>query len=248
MPFPGRRNQRQTHPAAGGNPTPQTHFDGSGAYRNYGQPSQQYQGHPNAGAYQNYNPQHQNGHGHGGHPPHNADSRLWDWFIAVDTDHSGEISASELQRALVNGNWTAFDVDTCKMLMSIFDTDRSGSIDFTEFAGLWKYIEEWQKVFHHFDADNSGTIDSQELSNALRQFGYNLNHRLLGLLQSKFESLPDEGYSIRKSAPGITFDRFVRACVTVKTLTEAFQRLDTDRDGWITINYETFLATILSAP
>ena len=24
--------------------------------------------------------------------------------------------------------------------------------------------------------------------------------------------------------PGITFDRFVRACVTVKTLTEAFQR------------------------
>ena len=59
---------------------------------------------------------------------------------------------------------------------------------------------------------------------------------------------------------GITFDRFVRACVVVKTLTEAFQRcalgvrsgcviwilisiyrVDTDRDGWIQINYEEFM-------
>jgi hypothetical protein len=32
-------------------------------------------------------------------------------------------------------------------------------------------------------------------------------------------------------AGGITFDRFVRACVVIKQLTEAFQRLDTDRVG-----------------
>ena len=28
---------------------------------------------------------------------------------------------------------------------------------------------------------------------------------------------------------GITFDRFVRACVVIKQLTEAFQKIDTDR-------------------
>ena len=48
--------------------------------------------------------------------------------------------------------------------------------------------------------------------------------------------------------PGITFDRFVRCCVVIKTLTESFQRLDTDRDGWIQINYDTFMQTVLSAP
>ena len=32
-------------------------------------------------------------------------------------------------------------------------------------------------------------------------------------------------------ANGITFDRFVRACVVVKSLTENFQRLDTHRQG-----------------
>ena len=48
--------------------------------------------------------------------------------------------------------------------------------------------------------------------------------------------------------PGISFDRFVRACVVIKTLTESFQRLDTDRDGWIQINYDQFMQTVLAAP
>lgn len=38
----------------------------------------------------------------------------------------------------------AFDLDTVKMLMSIFDTDRSGTIGFNEFSGLWRYIKDWQ--------------------------------------------------------------------------------------------------------
>lgn len=38
----------------------------------------------------------------------------------------------------------AFDLDTVKMLMGIFDTDRSGTIGFNEFSGLWRYIKDWQ--------------------------------------------------------------------------------------------------------
>lgn len=48
--------------------------------------------------------------------------------------------------------------------------------------------------------------------------------------------------------PGISFDRFVRACVVVKQLSESFGRLDTDRDGWIQINYDQFMHTVLSLP
>lgn len=47
-------------------------------------------------------------------------NRLWNWFITVDEDRSGQITATELQRALVNGNWSPFDLDTTKMLMGIF--------------------------------------------------------------------------------------------------------------------------------
>jgi len=178
-------------------------------------------------------------------PPPGADPQLWHWFTTVDEDHSGQITAEELQRALVNGNWSPFDLDTVKMLMGIFDVDRSGSINFSEFAGLWKYIADWQNVFRHFDSDRSGSIDREELTNALKQFGYNLSPGLIGLICNKYAALPASAYG---PPPSVAFDRFVRCCVAIKTLTESFQRLDTDHDGWVRMNYDTFLHMTLSAP
>ncbi|KAJ7247161.1 hypothetical protein B0H12DRAFT_1125445 [Mycena haematopus] len=185
--------------------------------------------------------------GHG--PPPGADPQLWNWFSSVDTDRSGAITAQELERALINGDWTPFDLDTVKLLMSIFDTDRSGTIGFNEFAGLWKYIKDWQNVFKHFDRDRSGSIDGSELRDALAQFGFNLSPHLLVLVQRKYAGVaPARPGMASQAPPGITFDRFVRACVVVKQLSEAFGRLDTDRDGWIQIGYEGFMETVLSLP
>lgn len=93
------------------------------------------------------------------------------------------------ERALINGDWSPFDLDTVKLLMSIFDTDRSGTIGFNEFAGLWKYIKDWQNVFRHFDRDRSGSIDGAELHQALQQFGFNLSPALLHLLERKYGTL-----------------------------------------------------------
>ena len=55
-----------------------------------------------------------------------------------------------------------------------------------EFAGLWKYIADWQNVFKHFDRDQSGSIDGHELAQALRSFGYNLSPFLLSLVEQKY--------------------------------------------------------------
>ncbi|KAF9001907.1 hypothetical protein BDQ17DRAFT_1357698 [Cyathus striatus] len=194
------------------------------------------------------NPRHsyqQGGYSYQPAPPAGADPQLWQWFTAVDADKSGSITVTELQSALLNGNWTRFDLDTVKMLMSIFDTDHNGTISFTEFAGLWKYISDWQNVFRHFDRDRSGSIDGAELAQALQSFGYNLSPRLLSQIEQKYASEPTAGFA---ASSGITFDRFVRACVAVKTLTESFQRADTDRDGWIQVNYEQYMSMVLGAP
>ncbi|KAG9050031.1 hypothetical protein FS837_008011 [Tulasnella sp. UAMH 9824] len=128
--------------------------------------------------------------------------------------------------------------------MSIFDTDRSGTIGFSEFQGLWNYIKDWQGVFRHFDTDRSGAIDTAELNNALRQFGYNLSPALLGLVQRKYT----QGSGRPGASGGITFDRFVRCCVVLKQVTEAFQKLDPDHNGSVTLNYDTFVKIILQAP
>ncbi|KAN0064978.1 hypothetical protein ACQY0O_002036 [Thecaphora frezii] len=119
-------------------------------------------------------------------PPPGADPQLWSWFVAVDRDQSGNINPTELSQALINGDWTPFDLDTVKMLMSVFDVDRSGQISFNEFAGLWKYIKDWQDVFRRFDTDRSGSIDQGELANALSSFGYRLSPNLLRILSQKY--------------------------------------------------------------
>ncbi|KDQ56332.1 hypothetical protein JAAARDRAFT_158370 [Jaapia argillacea MUCL 33604] len=224
----------------------------------YGAPpaSGGYGAHPPSGGYGATPPSYGAQRGPGGFnapppagPPPGADPQLWNWFAAVDADRSGSISVFELEKALVNGDWTPFDLDTVKLLMSIFDTDRSGTITFNEFAGLWKYIKDWQNVFRHFDRDRSGSVDSGELQEALRQFGFNLSPPLLALVEKKYDVFKATGVAgPGQREPGISFDRFVRCCVVIKQLSESFQRLDTDRDGWIQINYDQFMSTVLSLP
>jgi hypothetical protein len=48
--------------------------------------------------------------------------------------------------------------------------------------------------------------------------------------------------------PGILFDRFVPACEVLNQVDKAFKALDTDKDGWATINYLQLLRTVLSMP
>lgn len=143
------------------------------------------------------------------------------------------------------------------MLMSIFDTNGDGHIAFNEFAGLWKYIKEWQHVYNIADNDNSGSIDGEELQKALRQFGFALSPNLILLVARKYEikastqnavsAMPGDHTGTLKSL-SISFDRFIRACVFVKQLTEAFRGIDTDHDGWIQINYEQFMEIVLKGP
>ena len=39
------------------------------------------------------------------------------WFNAVDQDRSGQITAAELSKALVNGNWSNFSEEACRMMI-----------------------------------------------------------------------------------------------------------------------------------
>ena len=55
-----------------------------------------------------------------------VDPSVAQWFSAVDTDRSGQISAQELQRALVNGNWSHFSEEACRMMIGEYFTIAQG--------------------------------------------------------------------------------------------------------------------------
>ncbi|KAK9702855.1 hypothetical protein K7432_011038 [Basidiobolus ranarum] len=164
--------------------------------------------------------------------------QLQAWFQAVDVDHSGGISADELQKALLNGDWSPFNIETVRMMINMFDRDDNGTINYQEFCGLWKYIEDWKRCFMGFDKDQSGSIDQNELKNAMITFGYNLSDKFLSMMIRKYD---------KKGTGNITFDNFIQVSVTVRTLTDSFRRFDTDSDGWVTINYEQFMELVVSS-
>merc|ERR1711874_929005 len=93
-----------------------------------------------------------------------VDPSVAQWFSAVDTDRSGQISAQELQRALVNGNWSHFSEEACRMMIDMYDKNASGSIDVNEFQQLFNAINQWKSVFQGYDKDKSGSIEQSELT------------------------------------------------------------------------------------
>jgi Ca2+-binding EF-hand superfamily protein len=63
----------------------------------------------------------------------------------------------------ISGSWTAFNPETVRLMIGMFDRDHTGTINFQEFGSLWKYVQDWQRTFKSYDRDNSGSIDKNEL-------------------------------------------------------------------------------------
>jgi len=177
------------------------------------------------------------GYGGAHQPPPGVNPELWQWFQAVDADHSGKITAIELQQALTNGNWSHFNAETCRLMIGMFDKDRNGTIDIYEFAALWKYIQDWKQCFDGFDKDRSGNIDAQELTNAFTSFGYRLS--------PQFSQTVIRTFDRKRGGQRINFDDFIQACVMLKSLTDKFRGYDTRQQGMINISYEQFLEMVL---
>jgi Ca2+-binding EF-hand superfamily protein len=82
--------------------------------------------------------------------------------------------------------------------------------------------QDWHGIFLRFDRDDSGTIDRKELHAALLGFGFSLPPEMVKRLEKRFAPPPQPGLEHQKK--GISFDRFLLACVTVKHYTEAFRK------------------------
>jgi len=94
----------------------------------------------------------------------------------------------------------------------------------------------------------------------LSKFGYKLSPPLQDLLKRKYDvnwasghaaagggsaAAPPAGSSVPS---GISFDRFMRACVVVKQLKESFESLERDPYGKVKIDYEMFLKMVFKLP
>ncbi|ODN77426.1 hypothetical protein L202_04605 [Cryptococcus amylolentus CBS 6039] len=176
------------------------------------------------------------------------DVELRNMFNAFDSTRTGQLSGGDLQRLLAKDATMDAREDSVKMLMNIFDTDRSGSINFQEFEGLYRYIQDWHGIFRRFDTDASGLIDRAELHSALLGFGFSLPPEMVDKIEKRFGPPPTPAGGRKVEGDGISFDRFLMACVTVKHYSEGFRAVDVRNEGRVSMDYNKFMEMILDAP
>lgn len=126
-------------------------------------------------------------------------------------NRSGRITASELRQALKNGNNSYFSQEICNTLITLFDVDKTTTIDFNEFQQLFGFINQWKSAFEMYDKDNSCSIDEKELEQTFIQMGYRFSSQMIETIMKKFDSPSKKGQ--------ISFENFILACVKIHKLT-----------------------------
>uniref|UniRef100_A0A3P8U2A9 Peflin n=1 Tax=Amphiprion percula TaxID=161767 RepID=A0A3P8U2A9_AMPPE len=177
-------------------------------------------------------------HAPAGNVPPGVNPEAYQWFQTVDTDRSGFINMKELKQALVNSNWSAFNDETCLMMINMFDKTRSGRIDLFGFSALWDFMQRWRALFQQYDRDRSGSISGAELHQALAQMGYNLSPQFSETLVQRF--------TFRGGRPGIQLDRFIQVCTQLQSMTQVFRERDRNMTGNVRLSYEDFLSGTIS--
>lgn len=101
------------------------------------------------------------------------------------TGNDGKLDAAELQKFIevvsdedVNQR-IVFNVEQCRSLLPMADTNRSGRLNFQEAKKLWKEVKAYREVFLQFDKDKSNSVDTFELSNMFNKLGFPVTRPVL---------------------------------------------------------------------
>ncbi|XP_068094666.1 sorcin [Hyperolius riggenbachi] len=171
----------------------------------------------------------------GGYPQNDP---MYGYFLQI-AGQDGQLDAEELQRCLtqagMSGTYKPFNLETCRLMISMLDRDMTGKMGFNEFKELGMVLNGWKQSFMAADISRSGTVDGMELHRALTTMGFRLSQQTMNLLQRR--------YSIHGR---IAFDNYIACCVKLRALTELFRRRDAVNQGMVNFMYDDFIMSVMS--
>ncbi|NXL30537.1 CAN8 protein, partial [Glaucidium brasilianum] len=168
--------------------------------------------------------------------PHVDNKYIDDEFKTLFQKLSGEdceVTAIELQTILnrvlakrKDIKSDGFNINTCREMISLLDTNGTGTLGLVEFKTLWMKIQKYLEIYKKVDRDYSGTIDSHEMRNALREAGFTLNDQMQHSIVLRYAC----------SKLKIDFDGFVACMIHLEILFKMFHLLDKDKSGVIQLS------------
>ncbi|XP_050804485.1 calpain-8-like [Gopherus flavomarginatus] len=173
--------------------------------------------------------------------PHVDDKGIDKEFKSLFQKLSGEdceMAANELQTVLnrvlanrVDIKSDGFNINTCREMISLLDTNGTGTLGLVEFKILWLKIQKYLEIYKKVDTDYSGTIDAHEMRNALKEAGFTLNNKVQNIIALRYAC----------SKMTIDFDGFVACMIRLETLFKMFKILDKDKNGVVQLSLAEWL-------
>ncbi|XP_037336736.2 calpain-1 catalytic subunit [Pungitius pungitius] len=155
-----------------------------------------------------------------------------------------EISLTELQTILnriiskhKDLKTDGFTKESCRSMINLMDTDGSGKLGLSEFHVLWEKIKRYLTIFRQFDLDKSGTMSSYEMRMALDSAGFKLTNTLFQLIILRYT----------EADMSVDFDNFVTCLVRLETMFKTFHTLDTDKDGYMSLDFNQWITLTMFA-
>uniref|UniRef100_A0A8D2BH85 Calpain-2 catalytic subunit n=1 Tax=Sus scrofa TaxID=9823 RepID=A0A8D2BH85_PIG len=157
------------------------------------------------------------------------DGPLQSLFEKLDS----ELGANELKMALnevfskrSDIKFNGFDINTCREMISLMDSNGTGTLGLVEFKTLWWKIEKYLEIYRETDAKHLGTIDAHEMRAALQKAGFTLNNQVQQTIVTRYAC----------SKLGIDFDGFLACMIRLETLFKIFSLLDKDQNGIVRLS------------
>jgi len=167
-----------------------------------------------------------------------TEEEVREWFRAVNTSKSGEVTAEELRLALKNADNSHFSYQTILLMIRMINSRNTDTLNLNEFHAMMIYIDRWRKMFNLFDIDSNNNIDRDELKEALHKLKLQISDHIIELLLKK--------YSRNFDGETLNFDQFINICISLNNITDAFRYQDKSKKGILQLSYEEFLVQIIN--
>ncbi|XP_038974051.1 LOW QUALITY PROTEIN: sorcin-like [Phoenix dactylifera] len=156
---------------------------------------------------------------------------LREWFERVDSSHTGNITALQLQRWLF-GNLN-FPLSIVQQMIRMYDFDRNGTMNFlkVKFLALNKFLLKVQNVFSALERGR-GFLTLDDVYEALVKLGFSLDSPAFYTVCESFD----------KNKMGmVRLDEFISICIFAQSARNLFNSFDTTKRGRVTLDFNQFV-------
>ncbi|KAL0334503.1 UNVERIFIED_CONTAM: hypothetical protein Sradi_4662200 [Sesamum radiatum] len=165
---------------------------------------------------------------------------LREWFDRVDSQRTGNITATQLKSAFAVGN-LHFPVSVVQQMIRMYDFDRNETMSFEGSTGilrLGKLREVKTNVITVFSpclSRGRGYLVPDEAYEALVKIGFSLDSPAFYTVCESFD---------QTRTGKLRLDDFISLCIFVQSARNLFNSFDTSKQGRVTLDFNQFVYCI----